>query len=109
MNNAEISIVEIAKSTYKVHLLNTNAHNEFNFIFDFAEQQELQDIMKRISQGEADADFAAQSKKYGNNLYNLIFNGEIGLEFKKLSKESFCLHLDLPAALEILPWEYLAD
>lgn len=109
MNNVEINIVEIAKSTYQAHLLNTNAHNEFNFIFDFAEKQELQNIMKRISRGETDADFAAQLKKYGNNLYNRIFNGEFGVEFKKLGKESFCLHLHLPPALEILPWEYLAD
>lgn len=109
MNNVEIGIVEITKPTYKAHLLNTNAHYEFNFSFGFAEKQELQNIMKRISRGETDADFAAQLKKYGNNLYNLIFNGDFDIEFKKLCKESFCLHLHLPPSLEILPWEYLAD
>ena len=109
MNNVEISIVEIAESAYKAHLLNTNAQTDFNFSFEFTDKQKLQDLMNRISRGEADEDFAAQLKKYGNNLYNLLFNGEFGTEFKKLCDGSFCLHLNLPPTLEILPWEYLAD
>ena len=109
MNNVEISIVEIAESAYKAHLLKTNTQTEFNFSFEFTDKQELQDMMNRISSGEADKDFAAKLKKYGNNLYNLLFNGEFGTEFKKLCNGSFCLHLNLPPALEILPWEYLAD
>ena len=109
MNNLEISIVEITKSTYKAHLQGTDVQHEFNFTFDLARQQELQFLMKGISCGEADVDFAARLKKYGHDLYDLLFNEEMGKAFKKLCKESFCLHLSLPSALEILPWEYLAN
>ena len=42
MNNVEISIVEIAESAYKAHLLNTNTQTEFNFAFKFTDKQELQ-------------------------------------------------------------------
>jgi hypothetical protein len=74
MNKLEINIVETNKSAYKAHLQGTDVHHVFNFTFDLATKQELHDLMKGISRGEADVNFAARLKKYGNKLYDLLFN-----------------------------------
>ncbi len=108
MNNIEVR-VEKKEQVYQVHLLNTDAHHEFGFNFDLVERQELQYVMDGISHGDADDDFAARLKNYGNKLYSLLLGGDVGKEFKKLHKDGFCLHLHLLPSLEALPWEYLAD
>ena len=108
MNDIGISVVEKSGSTYLVHLLNTGAEHEFNLHFDLAETQELRYIKEGISHGDAGSEFTVQLKKYGDKLYNLLFNGAVGEEFGRLSKDGFCLRLHLPPNLEALPWEYLA-
>ena len=107
MNTIEISVVEKTKSTYLVHLSNTDAQCEFRLHFDFAERQELHDIMEGISHGDAGEGFEIKLENYGNKLYNLLFDGAVGEEFRRVSKDGFCLRLHLPPSLESIPWEYL--
>ena len=108
MNDIGISVVEKSESTYLVHLLNTDAEHEFNLHFDLVEKQELRYIKEGISHGDAGYEFTVRLKKYGNKLHDLLFNGAVGEEFGRLSKDGFCLRLHLSPNLEALPWEYLA-
>jgi tetratricopeptide (TPR) repeat protein len=108
MNNIEMTVATKAESVYLVHLPNTDAEHEFNFRFDLSEKEKLQHIKDGISHGDAGAEFEAHLKAYGDKLYNLLMGGAVGEEFKRLSKDGFCLRLHLPPNLEALPWEYLA-
>jgi hypothetical protein len=103
----ELRVDEKANSTYCVHLLGTDAQSEFELRFDLAEKQELHDIMDGISHGDAGEEFEIKLKNYGNKLYKYLFDGAVGEEFRRLSKDGFCLRLHLPPSLESLPWEYL--
>ena len=107
MNTIELRIDEKANSTYCVHLLGTDARSEFELRFDLAEKQELQHIMQSISHGDAEEEFEIKLKNYGKKLYNLLFDGAVAEEFRRVSKDGFCLRLHLPPSLESLPWEYL--
>ncbi len=108
MNNIEMTVTTKAESVYLVHLLNTDAEHEFNFRFDRSEKEELQRIKDGISRGDAGAEFEAHLKAYGDKLHNILLGGTVGEEFKRLSKDGFCLRLHLSPNLEALPWEYLA-
>jgi hypothetical protein len=107
MNTIELRVDEKSNSTYCVHLLGTDAQSEFELRFDLAEKQVLQDIMQGISHGDAGEEFEIKLKNYGNTLYNLLFDGAVYEEFRRVSKDCFCLRLHLPPSLESLPWEYL--
>ena len=107
MNTIELRVDEKSNSTYCVHLLGTDARSEFELRFDLAEMQELQDIMQGISHGDAEEEFEIKLKNYGNKLYNYLFDGAVGEEFRTVSKDGFCLRLHLPPSLESLSWEYL--
>jgi len=52
MENIKINIVEKTKSTYDVHLLNTDTHYNFDLPFDLAELQERQNLLDSISYGD---------------------------------------------------------
>jgi tetratricopeptide (TPR) repeat protein len=107
MNTIELRVDEKPNYTYCVQLLGTDAQSEFELRFDLAEKQGLQYIMQGISHGDAGEEFEIKLKNYGNKLYNLLFDGAVAGEFRKLSKAGFCLRLHLPPSLESLPWEYL--
>jgi tetratricopeptide (TPR) repeat protein len=107
MNTFELRVDEKPNYTYCVQLLGTDAQSEFELRFDLAEKQVLQYIMDGISHGDAEEEFEIKLKNYGNTLYNYLFDGVVGEEFRRLSKDGFCLRLHLPPGLESLPWEYL--
>ena len=103
MNTIELRIDEKPNSTYYVHLLGTDAQSEFELRFDLAEKQVLQYIMQGISHGDVEEEFEIKLKNYGNKLYNYLFDGAVAEEFRRVSKDGFCLRLHLPPSLESLP------